>query len=152
MGLFTVVSDVPALSLAAYTAEDCVGGVLAFAGAASAYANEGVIKRLTIIDADKEDAVLRLYLFDADPSATADTDAATFLPAAADLAKLIGFKAIAAADYKDSTSDSVAVFEMDMPFVLAAGGTTLYGVLVCTGTPTYTAADDLTVKRVISRR
>jgi len=151
MGLFNVISAIPALSLAAYTAEDCVGGLLTFANAASVYASEGVIKRITVIDADKEKAAGKLYFFNADPSSAVDTDAASFLPAAADLAKLIGVKAIAAADFVDSTSDSVAVYEMDMAFVLAAAGTSLFAVFVCDGTPTYTAATDLTIKLIIAR-
>ena len=152
MGLFNVISAVPVLQIVgAYTAEDCVGGLLTFANAASAYASEGVIKRITVIDADKEKAAGKLYFFNADPSSSVDTDAASFLPAAADLVKLIGAHAIAAADFVDSTSDSVAVYETDLPFVLAAAGTSLFAVFVCTGTPTYTVATDLTIKLLIAR-
>ncbi|HLE04298.1 MAG TPA: hypothetical protein VI699_00765 [Candidatus Acidoferrales bacterium] len=152
MGLFNVISAVPVLQIVgAYTAEDCVGGLLTFANAASAYASEGVIKRITVIDADKEKAAGKLYFFNADPSSSVDTDAASFLPAAADLVKLIGAHAVAAADFVDSTSDSVAVYETDLPFVLAAGGTSLFAVFVCTGTPTYTVATDLTIKLLIAR-
>jgi len=149
--MFNVISVTPVLSLAAYTANDVAGALLTFAGAASVYANEGRIRRITVIDADKEKAAGKIYFFNADPSAAAKTDAAEFLPAAADLAKLIAVKAIAAADFVDSSSDSVAVYETDIPFVLAAGGTSLFAVFVCDATPTYTAADDLIIKLVISR-
>src|SRR3972149_1642112 len=146
MGLFNVISAIPALSLAASTAEDCVGGLLTFANAASVYASEGVIKRITVIDADKEKAAGKLYFFNADPSSAVDTDAASFLPAAADLGKIIAAHAVAAADFVDSTSDSVAVYETDLPFVLAAGGAGLFAVFVCTGEPTHTGATARTLQ------
>ena len=144
-----VLSAVPVLQIiGAYTADDCMGGLLTFPLTGSSLPNKGArIRRLTLIDADVEKAALRLYLFNADPSATCDTDAAGFLPAAADLVKLIGVIEVAAAEYVDSTSDSVVVQEHNFPFVVA--GTALYGVLVCDGTPTYTAATDLTLKLLI---
>src|SRR3989338_3135014 len=118
--MFNVISVTPVLSLAAYTANDVAGALLTFAGAASVYANEGRIRRITVIDADKEKAAGKIYFFNADPSAAAKTDAAEFLPAAADLAKLIAVKAIAAADFVDSSSDSVAVYLLDGIFGIDA--------------------------------
>ena len=147
--MFKLATDVPVLqTIGAYTALDCVGAELLFV----LDSPRGVIKRLTIVDNDSESAQLILYLFDAQVTAPARTDADAFAPADADLAKLIMAIPIAVADYVDVAAVSAATVTLDRAFVLAAGATTLYGSLVCVGTPTYTAATDLTVKLLVETR
>ena len=142
------VSVVPVLTLAAYVADDCVGALLTFPIGTGDTGNRGaVIKRLTILDADVEDAVLSLHLFDASPLAAARTDAAECVQVAADLAMKIVTFPIAAADYQDFAGDSIASYELDTSIVF--DGLNIYGVLQCTGTPTYTAVDDLTVNLIV---
>jgi hypothetical protein len=144
-----VLSATPLLQIiGAYTANDCVGALLTFTLSGSSLPNKGArIRRLTLIDADKEAAEFWLYLFNASPAAAARTDADAFAPVAADYAKLIGSIHIAAAEYVAGPSDSVVLQEKDFPVVVADAA--LYGVLVCVGTPTYTAADDLLLKLLI---
>lgn len=147
--MFKRSSDVPVLQVAgAYTALDCVGAELLF----PLDSLQGIIRRLTIVDNDSESAQLILYLFDSQPSAAARTDADAFAPTDADLLKLITAIPIAVADYVDVTAVSCATLELSRAFKTVGGGLTLYGVLVCVGTPTYTAANDLTVKLLIETR
>jgi len=130
----------------AYEANDVVGGTLS----CDAYnvKGGGYIDAVRLVDADDEKAVFTLYVFDAAPTTIAD--AATHAPAASDWEKYIGKIAIAAEDYDANGADACAL-------VYGLGGTNthlrvtfgnlptgkLYFRLVCTATPTYTAANDL---------
>ena len=146
--MYKKISVVPVLQVAgAYVAKDCVGALLTFPVSTSALKNWATIKRLTILDADVEDAVLSLHLFTASPAAAARTDADECVQVAADLAKKIVTFPIAAADYQDFAGDSIASFELDTAIVF--DGLNIYGVLECTATPTYTAATDLTINLVV---
>ena len=149
--MFHKTSVVPVLQIAgAYVAADCVGALLTFAVNTNSYSGSAVIKRLTITDADVEDAELFLHLFDASPAAAARTDADACVQVAADLAKKIVTYHIEAADYDDFAGDSIASYEKDTAIVF--DGANIYGVLECVGTPTYTAVDDLTVHLIIEQR
>lgn len=128
----------------AYTANDCVGGLVTFdlAGEGMA-ANGGVLSTLTIVDDDNEGAALNLYFFDAAPSTIAD-DAALELTAA-DLKKLTYYKAIASGDYNDVNSLKF-VFLDQLAVQVRADNGKLYMYAQCTGTPTYAASKTLTVR------
>ncbi|MCZ2099876.1 MAG: hypothetical protein LC121_27160 [Anaerolineae bacterium] len=131
----------------AYEANDVVGGTLS----CDAYnvSGGGYIGAVRLVDGDDEKAAFKLYVFNAAPSAIAD--AAPHAPTEADWLKHIGTIEIATADYDASGNDACA-------FVYGRGtGKTgevafdnlpngkLYFRLVCTATPQYTAADDLTL-------
>lgn len=132
----------------AYEANDVVGGTLS----CDAYnvSGGGYIGAVRLVDGDDEKAAFTLYVFNAAPSTIAD--AAAHAPTEADWLKFIGTVAIAADDYDANGSEACA-------FVYGRGGTAtgevvafdnlpngkLYFRLVCTATPTYTAADDLTL-------
>ena len=153
--MFIKTSVVPVLQIAgAYVAKDCVGALLTFTigegTLASGMTANAVIKRMTITDADVEDAVLSLHLFNASPAAAAKTDADECVQVAADLAKKIVTLPIAAADYQDFAGDSIASYELDVPIVY--DGKDIFGVLECTATPTYTAVNDLTIHLIVELR
>ena len=132
----------------AYTAADNVGALLSFPVAHAP--GRLVIKRLDVIDADTEDAELWLHLFTAAPSAGCITDAAAYVPVAADLViKIVSFH-IPAADYDTGASDSIASYELDTAIIY--DGENIFGVVECVATPTYTAADDLTIRLVVEPR
>ena len=131
----------------AYTANDVVGGLITFDVANSA--GSGLIRWASVVDDDAEDAELALYLFDAVPTTIADD--AAFAPTVADLKKYIGKILFEAADYEDINSNGVAMLGhgvstdfLNIDFKTDTGN--IYGYLVCTGTPTYTAATDLTIR------
>ena len=148
--MFIKSSVVPTLTLAAYVAKDCVGGLLTFAVNTNSYSGSAVIKRVWITDAAIQDEAYSLHLFDASPAAAARTDADECVQVAADLAKKIVTYTIAAADYQTFAGDSIVSYEKDTAIVF--DGANLYGVLEATATPDYVAVDDLTVHLIIEQR
>lgn len=131
----------PTITAGAYSAADVVGGLLTFS--VNSPSGCGVINKLVIADDDDEKAVLTLYLFNASPTAILDNAAGAL--AIADLKKLVCTISIAAADYKTINSNAYAVKEDINNVYKADGKGNLYGYLICTATPTYTAITDLTV-------
>ena len=137
------VSQTPTLQIVgAYTASDAVGGKLTFANAARVTGGKGIVNSVTVIDNDKENAALRLWLFNQDFTATGDADA--FDPTDADLANCSGVVPIDADQYYSANDNSVAcVRGVGLQYQLT--GTAMYGQLQTTGTPTYSASPDITV-------
>ncbi len=136
----------PVISAAAiYASGDAVGTKLEFENVVSAFQPSGRIVGAVIIDRDKESDLLNLVLFDQDFTETADNSPMD--PSDADLAHVVAIVPFPAANYVDLNDNSVGhAGTLDVPFVLAAGGTSLYGQLVSGATPTYTAVGDLTVR------
>lgn len=140
----TVIGVIPTITAGAYIAKDAVGGRLDFSGAARLNKGSGIIQSVTLVDLDSEAAELVLVLFDRPFTATADNG--PFDPSDADLLYCVGKITIAASDYTAFNDNSVAqVRNLGIPFVCGLDDT-LYGQLMCTGTPTYTATSDLVVK------
>ena len=83
---------------------------------------------------------------------TPTADQAAFTVSDADLANLVGVLRFEVADYATFAANSIAqsgfdALELRLPFVLVEGGTSLFGQLYLGAamTPTYVAADDITV-------
>ena len=146
--LLTAVSVTPTISTSAYAAGDNVGGIMEFTSAVRGTGDYATIRTVVVSDDDSEDAALDLWLFDQTLAGTA-TDNAAFDPDDADLDNLVGKVAIAGADYGTFTDNSAAVVQPDLR--VKANATSLFGVLVTSGTPTYTATTDLTVKLIIEQ-
>ena len=134
----------PVISAAAiYAAGDNVGGLLTFANVAREAGSGAVLKDVTIVDDDGEDAALELWLFDQTFTAGADNDA--WSPSEADLENLLTIVTTAdGAYFAAGATYSAAVIEVSRGMSLV--GTSLFGRLVTRGTPTYTAVDDLSVR------
>lgn len=137
------ITAVPALvGSGVYAAKDAIGTLLTFAAAGRATVLSGLIEQVVIADkAQQITHPLELVLFST--SIVAPTDNVGFDPTDAELLTCIGVIPIAAADFKDYFDNSVAVVPVDRPYVLA--GTSMYGVLVARGTPTYVSTTDLQV-------
>jgi len=143
-GATTVKAVTPTVTAGAYVAKEAVGGRLEFANAVRVAAGSGTIHAVTIIDNASQSAELVLVLFN--QAFTATNDNAAFDPSDADLLNCIGKIVVAATDYNAFADNAVACkMGIGLPFELASG-TTLYGQLMCTGTPTYAATSDVTVK------
>lgn len=125
----------------AYTANDVVGGLITIDVHSSG--GSGQLRRINIIDDDDEKAALTVYLFDQQPSTIADD--AAFAPTVADLKKMIGVVSVVAGDYTTLNSNAHAIKD-GLGIDFAAPDGNLYAYVVCTGTPTYTAAGDLTLR------
>lgn len=135
---------VPTISTTQYTSGDVVGGLLDF-GALIAVNNRGVLKSLLVLDADNQKAALTLLLFASKPAGTF-TDNSALALSAADLALVTAKVDVAPTDYE--TFDSKALAQIDVATVLASLNSDrhLYGVLVTTGTPTFTDTDRLKLR------
>lgn len=135
-----VVSTTPA-----YAAKDAVGGLMEFTNAARSAGGSLRIEAVQVVDKGQQMAALDLVLFDR--TISAPTDNAVFAPSDAELANVVGV--IPIGSYADLSTNSVA----DVPVARAVvvNGTSLFGVLVARGTPTYTSTNDLVVTLTVAQ-
>ena len=140
----------PTIDTAIYAAGDALGGLLEFEDARTTFARSGHICGALLKDNSRLNQLIYLVLFDRTFTPTADQ--AAFDPSDADLANCIGVLRFEVADYAIFNDNGLAMvgfdaLEVHVPIVLVEGGTSLFGQLYLgTGmTPTYTAADDITV-------
>ena len=132
-----LITVTPAIAAAVFSAKDVVGGKLTIAGAVRVAGGKGKITGLKLVDASKENAGLLVFIFGADLAGTYADNSAEAVTAA-DWLKWIGTVKIIATDYEEMANASLVDlgFEMD---VKAAVGTTVYALVITTGTPTYGA-------------
>ena len=138
----------PTVTAGAYSASDAVGGLLTFAGAGDKNTDHGTVLRLVIVDDAMQNVALTLWLFN--QTFTAMVDNAEWDIADSDNQNCIGAILVAASDYSAGKDNSVASVDCNFVYALSGSGTSLYGQLVTAGTPTYAAADDITVKLTVS--
>jgi len=138
-----VVSATPVITAGAYTAKDAVGGLLTFANAARTAGGVITIASIALTDLGNQSASLVLVLFDRAFGATADN--AAFDPSDADLANCVGHVPISASDYQ-SFADNAAATVRNVGLQITLNGTSLFGQLMCLGTPTYGSTADLVVR------
>lgn len=141
----TTVDKPLTISTTAYSAGDVVGGLITVD--VSSPGGGGVIRRLMLIDEGNQGAVLTVYIFDAAPTTIANDAAFASAIVAADLKKKIGTVSIVAADYETINSMKIVTKDGDdlnIDFQTVSGNIFIY--IVCTGTPDYVAATDLTLR------
>lgn len=132
------IETAPTITAGAYSAADVVGGLLTFS--TGGLPEGSILTRALLVDDDNEKAEITLYMFNAAP--TSINDNAAFAPLVADLKKLVTKITFAVADYVTVNSNAYALKE-DLNDQIPANGGSLYGYLVCTATPTYSATTDL---------
>jgi len=137
------VAQTPTITAGAYSAKDAVGGLLTFANAVRVSGGMGVIESVVVTDLAMQSAELVLVLFDRTFTAMADN--AAWDPSDADMANCEGHIVIGTGNYRAFTDNAEATVT-DQPLHFACNGTSLFGQLYCTGTPTYASTTDLTVK------
>jgi len=142
------VTQAPAVSSGtAYVAGNVVGGLLTFAGMARAAGQGGVLQSALLRDKSGQNASYDLFLFDAAPTTPGDRTAVAL--SAADLAKCVGVVSFAGqALGAASTMGVQTVGGLGLAFKLASG-TTLYGILVTRGAPTYAGTADVSVDLIV---
>ena len=138
-----VVSATPTITAGAYAAKDAVGGLLTFASAARVSGGVITIQSIALSDLGNQLADLVLVLFDRTFGATADN--APFDPSDADMANCVGIVPIYASDYQ-SFNDNAEAAARNVGLQITLYGTSLFGQLMCLGTPTYASTADLTVR------
>ena len=136
------ITQTPAVTAGAYSANDAVGGLLTFANAARVSCGGGVIKDVVIIDDAGQDAELELWLFDT--TITAVGDNAAFAQTEAELHTLVTIVKSTDGAWCASGTPSANAIEVARRYDCT--GTSLFGQLVTRGTPSFSATDDVTVR------
>ena len=128
----------PTISTSQYAANEVVGSLLTFSGILS-----GTLQSITICDNDAENVDYFIVFFDSAPTSIADN--ATYDLADADLDKIIYQDGLTSAANRQAFSDNAYyyIYGLSVPIQTTTGK--LYAFLITTGTPTYTATDDITV-------
>lgn len=130
-----VVSATPTLDTAIYASGDSLHTtVISFASAVRATGGAGTVRKLIVIDKDLQSVAGELWLF----SATVTPAAANAAHSISDADAALCIGVIPFGTYYASALNSVAVSSPALPFTVAA--TTLFGIAVTRGAPTYTAA------------
>lgn len=131
----------PTVTAGAYAADDAVGGLLTFVGAAGITGEGGVIKDVLIID-DTGDAVeMELWLFR--ETFTAMVDNAPWAPSEADLRKVVAIISTADGAWFNAGTAEEARIEVSQRYDCV--GTSLFGQLVTRAIMTPGHTDDYTV-------
>lgn len=125
----------------AYVANNSVGGLIMFNNITGPQ-QSGIIQNVTVLCQSSQTTGYKLYLFNDNPSSTTIADKATPSLNAADLPKLLDVITLGTADVTLGKTISVTN-SIGRGFI--APTQTLYGVLMTTGTPTYTAASDVSI-------
>lgn len=125
----------------AYEAKDAIGGLMTFANAARVSGGSIHVESVQIVDEDQQLAAVDLILFSG--SITAPTDEAAFDPTDAELLTCVGVVKFTVSDYSDFNDNAVA--HKDCAISATLSGTSLYGVLVARGTPTYASTSSVHV-------
>jgi hypothetical protein len=148
-----VVSTTPA-----YSAGDQVGGLNVIPNAAHDSGGVVLLQSISVIDKGKQKAALTCFFFDDLPTIASIDNGAFDLTDAQMALSCIGFVLIPSANYQDSSSNSIATVancglmlktnagNNAVPIPSGATKTSLWCVLMTTGTPTYVSTDDLRVK------
>lgn len=148
--LKVVISQVQAITASsAYAAGNVVGGLLTFANAVRVGKTGGTINSVIITDKSGSQVQFDLWLFDSNPTATTVTDKTLLTVNAVDLVRSIGFVSINAW-CPANAGGAIGQGLLDLRFALATG-TTLYGILMTRGTPTFASVSDVQVRLVISQ-
>lgn len=139
-----VISEVAVTTDGAYAANDIVGGILTMTTVNFASTRPVLLRSLQINDKGNNSAALHIYFFKATPAGGTYTNNGAVTWDAADSARKVGQISVAAGDWiSDGSQCSVNISGIDQ--LLALSGTSLFALIIATGTPTF-ANGDLTLK------
>jgi hypothetical protein len=144
-GYTALIRYAPTVQAAMYSAGNCVGGLITFANALRIANGTGILESLTLSDTSNQAAAMTFMLFNVNPTgasgfAASDKSAFTYGNA---LLNLIAQVNIGASDYTVINTTAVAIKSGLGIALRGAAGTSLYGVLVTTGTPTWATTSPL---------
>lgn len=143
-GNAAVITQAPAVTVAAYTAGNVIGGLLTFASAARIAAGSGLVQSAVVDAKIALSGQYDLILFDSNPTGSTITDKTALAVVAADFDKIIGVAHIA--DWTSLGTPSLGQAQnLAMPFKLGSG-TTIYGALVTRVTPTFVSTSDVEIQ------
>ncbi len=139
----------PTITLAAYEANDNIGGKLSFQDADDTKNTSGLVISVVVTDTDGINADLDIVLFDTDLASTI-TDASPVTLVDADLLNIFCRISIEAADYLDYAANSFAYVTKNCPYRIDSAGSTFFAVVTTSGTPDYANTDALSFRISLS--
>lgn len=132
----------PTVTASAYTTGNIVGGKITFSNALLT-AGSGILESISVKSKTTQTASFALAIFDSNPSNSTWTDKTAPAINAADLPFLVGIYSLSVSPISLGTG---SVYNLNgIGQALNAGATTLYGILIVTGTPTFGSTSDITV-------
>ena len=133
----------------AYAAGNVVGALLTFTPVVrGGDFLSGLIDGIILQDKNHNSVPYDLWLFDSSPAAGSTiTDKTNLTISAAGLAAAIGFWNLN--NWSAAGSGGAISYTSVKQYYKLASGTTLYGILIARGTPTYASTSDVTVKLVL---
>lgn len=146
------VSATPVIQAAAYASGDQLGAIFELPNALDDSSGTGGILSVTVVDKAKQKAAFDLLLFSAKPTVVSADNAPLDISDADMADKFIGKVSVVIADYSDLANCSVASVTQVALLLNAVkdqnnlGGRSLWAILQCRGTPTYTSTSDLVLK------
>lgn len=139
----------PTITAGAYTANDALGGLMTFAGAAAFDGGSGMVVAVRLLIANPTPAApgIDLHLFNRAVTPAADNAAASFTVADLDDGAWCGFVPVRSNDWMSAAATNLvaAYKETRVPFHCASGSKDIFGAMVDVDGATYGATDDLEV-------
>lgn len=129
----------------AYASGDLVGSVMQFVDLDNRKATSGLVTAVTVTDKDKQSANVDLLLFDEEPVNTTWTNNSAIDVDDLDLGKVVPGSPIQITRHHTLNDSGYSVADSLAVGFRARSSTALYGALIARSTPTYTAANALTV-------
>ena len=141
-------ADTAVVTAAAYSTGNAVGAKRTFTSMAASAGRGGVLQTVIVRDKAGQNVNYDLILFDADPSSTTVTDKAAVAVNTADLAKIIGVVQLSGIVLgASSTMGVLTASGLGLAYKITSG-TTIYGILVTRGAPTYASTSDVSVELI----
>ena len=142
LGASKLLRVTPVITLTAYVAKDSVGGVMTLTNAMRINAGTGVLESLIITDRIKQNAEFEVHFFSTTFTAT---DAGIFAPTDTQVEDTFLGTVIVSTYISNSVNSTATVKNIGLLLNSASASKDIFATLVCTGTPDYTNASDLTV-------
>ena len=141
-GSTTITSSPTVTASSAYTLNNQVGGLLTFASATGPLLS-GILQSIRVTSKSVQTTGLKLYFFTTNPTNSTWTDKTAPAINAADIPFLAGEYTLGGAD---SGLGTHTIWNLDgIGKAFASATSTLYGILVTTGTPTFASTSDISV-------
>ena len=141
-----IIKVTPTVTVGAYDANDCVGGILTITGAIRIAGAGAILQSIVLTDMAAQKKEMQVFIFNANPAAGTYTNNGALDIHDTDMGYCIGAIKIAATDYLEAADNAVATVTNIGLICEPASGTTLYAVVKTPDTPTYAAATDLSFK------
>lgn len=141
----------PVLSLVAYSDGDQMGIAMELKQLLDNPGDTEALQTVSVLDKAKQKSAFDILFFDTAPIVSSVDNAPLDISDSEMAAKYIGKASIAATSYSDLASNSIGILNNLGLLIQGAGNSasanySIWCILQCRGTPTYTSASDLVVK------